>query len=267
MAGAGDRALRLQLARRRDDAVRAAARRRDARRRDAVRAPGLGRGRVGRSSTGCSRAARTPSPTRRAAGDPPRPSAWSSATAAGTTRPRTATRHAPDRLRSIAQAAARVAAERDRGCLCADAARQRGRALVAFSGGETPWLMLRAAAVHGPAVGPDLTSRRSTSASRRAATQRRNLARLAADPGATRARCRRPNLLAMPVERRRPRRRGDATTSDCSRARRPAAALRPRAARSRRRRSHRLARAGRSGARGAGPRRGVTAATTRARAA
>jgi 6-phosphogluconolactonase len=41
------------------------------------------------------------------------------------------------------QSAARVAAE-EIAVLCRHAARQRGRALVAFSGGETPWLMLRA---------------------------------------------------------------------------------------------------------------------------
>ena len=47
MAGQRDRAVRVQLARRRDDALRAAAGRRDARRHHAVRAAGLGRGRLG----------------------------------------------------------------------------------------------------------------------------------------------------------------------------------------------------------------------------
>ena len=70
----------------RDDAVRAAARRRDARRRDAVRAPGLGRGGVGDRRSHCSQADRRPNRTTPAAGARPRPSAWSSASAAGTTR-------------------------------------------------------------------------------------------------------------------------------------------------------------------------------------
>lgn len=49
------------------------------------------------------------------------------------------------RLKTAAdpQSAARVAAE-EIAVLCRHAARERGRALVAFSGGETPWLMLRA---------------------------------------------------------------------------------------------------------------------------
>jgi len=133
--------VRLQFARRRDDAVRAAAGRRDARRPDAVRAAGFRRDRLATSWTACSASGR--------AGEPYAPGSWGPVTA-----DRMLERHGgwydppADGARRAVRSVRRTLQRRRRSrrtkspTPAARAVAARGHAVIAVSGGETPWLIL-----------------------------------------------------------------------------------------------------------------------------
>ena len=207
----GDRAVRLQLARRRDDAVRAPARRRDAWRPDAVRAAGCGRGRVGhrrspageRAASGAVRARQLGSRRCRAHGAALR----RLVRPAGERRQRMQVIRTRDAAASAARAADEIAAA------CREAVSERGAALIAVSGGETPWLMLEQLCTRD-LPWDRLRIARWTSGSHRAATRAatwRGSSRSSSPtdpcPAPTCSRCR----STTPTRRGRP-----ATTSACS---------------------------------------------------
>ena len=149
----------------------------------------------GASSIGCSRAAARRTPTSPARGGPDAAARMVERYGGWYDPPARARRIATDRRRRCAGAAARRAGRRDRGaCEGCGAARS---AVIALCGGETPWSMLEMLR-ELDVPWDDCTSRRSTNASHRPATQQRNLTRLLGAAGARRAAAG-GTLLAMPV--------------------------------------------------------------------